>query len=308
MLATAQAPTRQASLPSVEGSTEQQLANARFQVQRGELAAAEAILRKLLSKPEAPPETQYLLGYVLFRNQRFTDSLAAYTSGALLRSPSPGDLIVVASDYIGLRAYADAERWLLRATQQDGANAQAWYLLGRTQYNLDHADDALASFERCLRLKPRDLRAEYNRGLALERLSRTDDAIAAYRTAIGWETEEQTRDPQPYLDLGMLLLRQRRFQEALPPLQEAVDRNRNNPLAQQELGLALEGLGRLTEALTPLQRSAELAPEADQAHFFLGRIYRRLGRKADADAQFAVVDRLAASHSDVATPNRDRQP
>ena len=200
--------------------------------------------------------------------------------------------MTVASDYVLLKDLADAERWLLYATAHFPENAKAWYLLGRTQYNLDHAAAAAASFRRQLELQPREVRAEYNLGLALEKLDKPAEAEAAYRTAMGWQGGLAVRDAQPYLDLGMLLLAQRRVEEALAPLQEAVLVGPRNALARQELGVALEALGRDAEAVTALKEATALAPSAEQPHFLLGRVYRRMGRAAEAKAEFAEVQRI----------------
>ena len=278
---------------------------ARRAVERADWADAERLLRP--AADAGSPDSSYLLGYVLFREQRTTDSLAAYTAAARLRQPTPDDLLVVASDYILLKAYADAEHWLRNVTQHSPDNVRAWYLLGRTQYNLDHAADAVTAFDRCLQLHPRDVRAEYNLGLAYEKLDRPDDAEKAYRNAMAWQQGDCVRDPQPSLDLGMLLLSRGQAEQALPQLREAVRLGPKNALAQQELGLAFEALARYTEAVAPLERATELAPAAERPHFFLGRVYRRLGQKQAAAAQFAEAGRLAGSHSEKATPN-DSQP
>lgn len=284
------------------------LVASRHLVEHGQFLAAESSLGDLLHAQPAAAEAHYLLAYVLFREHRATDSLAEYTAAARLRDPTSGDLIVVASDYILLKSYADAEHWLLLATARTPDDPNAWYLLGRTQYNQDHASEAMASFQRCLRLRPHDVRAEYNLGLAYEKLQRPGDAIAAYKTAIEWQQHEPRQDPQPFLDLGMLLLSQQHPREALEPLRKAVEAGPSNPLAHQELGLALEALGQYAEAVAPLRRAAELAPAAEQPHFMLGRIYRRLGRSSEAAVEFASVAHLAGSHSDTATPNLEIQP
>ncbi len=284
------------------------LAGARRLVEDGQILAAERSLRGLLQAQPSAAEARYLLAYVLFREHRAADSLAEYTAAARLREPNAGDLTVIASDYILFKDYADAERWLLRATANAPEDAMAWYLLGRTQYNEDHPSDAMASFQHCLRLRPHDSRAEYNLGLAYEKLQRPNDAIFAYKTAIDWQRQKGVQDPQPFLDLGILLLAQRNAPEALEPLRKAVEAGPSNALAHQELGLAFEALGRYAEAVAPLRRAAELAPAAEQPHFMLGRIYRRLGKSSEAAAEFAEVARLAGSHSNTETPNGEARP
>jgi Flp pilus assembly protein TadD len=284
------------------------LAAVKHLIEEGQFPAAESSLRSSLLGEPSLAEARYLLAYVLFRERKPVDSLAEYTAAARLRQPTSGDLIVIASDYILLKDFADAEHWLLLATANSPDDPTGWYLLGRTQYNEDHAAEAITSFQRCLHLRPHDSRAEYNLGLAYEKLQRPADAIAAYNTAIDWQRQQGIQDPQPFLDLGMLLLTQRHAPEALEPLRQAVQAGPSNALAQQELGLALEALGRYTEAIAPLRRAAELAPAAEQPHFMLGRIYRRLGRTSEAAAEFATVAHLAGSHSNTETPNVDTRP
>ena len=289
-------------------TVETHLASARQQLQQAHLPQAEQALRDALALAPASAEAQYLLGYVLFREQRARESLAEYTAAARLRPPNAEEFTVVASDYILLRDFADADKWLQHAADLAPNDAQVWYLLGRTQYNEDHAADAAHSFERSLALRPQDVRAEYNLGLAYEKLQRPSDAIAAYETAIRWEAGRPQQDAQPFLDLGTLLLRQEKFAEALGPLQLAVRCSPVNPLANQQLGLAFEALGRYNEAIEAFKRAAALAPSAEQPHFFLGRVYRRLGREGDASAEYATVSRLLGTQSDKATPNPDQQP
>lgn len=279
------------------------LAPAVAELSRNHLAEAEAVVRRQLAAHSDDPAAYFLLGDILFRQQRATDSLAAYTAGARFQTPSAADLTVVALDYILLKDLPDAEKWLRYALRSTPNDPHLWYLLGRAQYGQDHNADAAASFEHALQLAPRDLRAEYNLGLAYERLSRPDDALAAYRTAISWQAGQPQQDPQPFLDLGSLLMHQGRPAEALPALTEATRFGPGNPMAFQQQGLAFEALGRLDEAVAALRRASTLAPASEQPHFFLGRVLRRLGRTEEANAEYREVSRLLGTQSSVPTPN-----
>lgn len=294
------------SLPQVaETKAEPPLVQAHLLINKGQFTAAESVLREILKGAPSSADAAYLLAYDLFRERKLIDSLSAYTTAAELRQPNAADLSAVASVYVLLKDYPDAEHWLLQAVRLAPEKAETWYLLGRTQFNQDHAALAAASFQHALELRPRDPKFEYNLGLAYEALQREEDARAAYRTAIEWQRAANLRDPQPFLDLGILLLRQQHPEEAFAPLRDAAEQGPNNPLAQQEFGLVLEALGHYTEALAPLQRAVRLAPEAEQPHFFLGRIYQHLGRKTEADAQYAIVARMSGARSGTPTPNHD---
>ncbi len=284
------------------------LAEAKQQLAQSHLPEAERQLRAALAVDPASTEAHYLLGYVLFREDRAQDSLAEYTAGARGRPPSAEELITVASDYVLLKDFPDVAKWLNYALKLDPANARAWYLLGRTQYNQDQLADAQHSFERVLTLRPHDVRAEYNLGLVDEKMQRPGDAEKAYRQAIAWQSGLTAPDPQPYLDLGVLLLSRGSADEALGMLQEAVQYGPGNPLAHQELGRALESLGRYEEALVALRRAIALAPDAQQPHFFIARILKRLGHNQEANAEYAVVAKMLGTHSDSPTPNAESKP
>ena len=275
---------------------------------RNQWIPAEANLRARLKHDPSSAEAHNLLGFTLFHEGRATDSLAEYTQGAKFATPTSDDLLVVASDYILLKDYPDAQHWLSYILEHSPENQLAWYLLGRTQYSLDRAEDALHSFDRSLLLHPRDVRSEYNRGLVLERLERNDDALQAYQLAITWDRSSATHDPQPYLDLGSLLLKLDRPADARDILRSAVTFDPGNPMAQQQFGIASERAGDLDTAIAAYRRASELAPAAQHPHYFLGRLLRRMGRKAEADEQFAIVSRLLASSSSTETPNFDHLP
>lgn len=275
---------------------------------RADYGGAEAALRAALAAAPESVEAHSLLAVALFHEQRPKESLAEYTQAAKFRTPGPEDLIGVASDYILLEDYPDANRWLTQVTERAPQLAQGWYLLGRTQYNENRPFLAEQSFLTCLRLEPRHLRAEYNLGLVYEHTQRTDEAIAAYKTAIGWQAEARVKDPQPMLDLGMLLRQQGHVAEAVPYLTAATQAGPHNPLAHQELGLAYDQLGRADDAVAQLQQAVALAPGTLSLHFFLGRVYKKAGRANEAAKEFAEAVRLSAAKSSSGTANRDVVP
>ncbi|MGC2617676.1 MAG: tetratricopeptide repeat protein [Acidobacteriaceae bacterium] len=239
----------------------------------------------------------FLLGYALYRQDQPRESLAEYTSGARLHKPDANDLAVVAMDYVLLHDYPDADKWLSEATSWSPGNELYWYYLGRAKYAENRFQEAIEVFNKCLTLAPRDLRAEYNLGLSYAGLEQNDEAAAAYRTAIEWQQNAAVQDPQPYLDLGMLLLQEDKPDRALPPLQKAVALDPKNPRAHEQLGQAWEQLKNLPQADTEMQTAVSLAPNVASLHFEMGRIFQREGFSAKAKAEFDRCALLNATHS-----------
>lgn len=300
------------ALPSRSDASEEslELAGIKDLVRRGNYEAAARSLHAFLADYPQSPDGHFLLGYVLYRQNKPTDSLAEYTKGASYRTPDADDLSAVAMDYILLRDYIDADTWLTKATAWDPSNALDWYYLGRTRYTENRFQEAIDAFQRCLALHPKDVRAEYNIGLSYAGLGKREAAADAYKTAVEWQRGEEHPDPQPYLDLGILLLDENHAAEALPDLETAAELDSSNPKAHEELGRAYEKLDNLPKAQLELERALALAGSIPALHFELGRIYQKEGLDAKAREQFAQCAALDATHSSdaVETPNSPPHP
>ena len=279
------------------------LTSARQLLEAGHYAAADEALRRVLLESPRSADAHFLLGFALLHEEKPAESLAEYTEGAKFGQPGADDLAAVASDYVLLKDFKDADHWLQAAVQRAPAKAQLWYLLGRTQYNENLWADAEHSFAQCLRLEPRHVRAEYNLGLVYEAEQRPALAEEAYRTAIRWENDPP-QDTQPHLDWGILLRRQGKNAEALPLLTVAAQgTGANNPMAHQELALVLDNLGRTAEGIVEMKKAIALSPNIQALHFFLGRMFRKMGNAAEAGREFAEAARIAGTQSDEAVPN-----
>jgi Flp pilus assembly protein TadD len=296
---------QQAAAPAA--AADAPLNEARTLVQRGQLNQAEAALSRYVEQNPSRAEAHFLLGYVLFREQKARESLAAYTAGAQWQRPTADDLRVVASDYILLNDLADADKWFTEVTTEKPGDAEAWYLLGRTKYNENRFEEAVTSFERVLALRPQDVSAEDNLGLAYEGLGRNGEAKAAFQRAIDWQGTAPT-DGQPYLNLGDLLTTQGDLERALRALTQAASLAPENAKVREQLGRAYEVQGDLTSAQRELEQAVRLAPNASALHFKLGQVYHRRGLAKQAEAEFAVCGRLNGSHSSTEVPNPFRVP
>jgi len=178
------------------------LAQARSLLATGKLADSESVLRDYIHGHPSSAEAHFLLGYVLFRKKEAKESLGEFTAGAALRRPHADELKIVASDYVMLGDYGDADKWFTAVVVEKPDDYDAWYLLGRAKFNESNFTAAVSSFERALTLRPKHVDAENNLGLAWMELNDTEKAQAAFQNAIDWQGEAPT-DPQPFLNLGL---------------------------------------------------------------------------------------------------------
>jgi len=285
------------------------LKHAQDLLDQGKIADAENAVRSYLMLHQRSADAHYLLGFVLFRKPDPRASLAEFTEAAKYRTPKASDLMIVGFDYVLLEDYADADKWFGRVLQWEPNNSSAWYYFGRTKYNENRSKEAIDAFERCLRLDPKNVKAEDNLGLCYQAMQRNDEATQCFKSAIAWQGDAPTNSG-PFIDLGIALVDKNKLTEALPYLQKAVVISPDESRAHQELGKTYLKLNRLPDAQSELERAAKLAPKDAPLHFILGQVYRREGYAEKAKAEFAQYAELSGTHStpDAATQNAQPAP
>lgn len=275
---------------------------AKSEVNLNEMGAADRTLHTLLALKPTDAEALYLLGFVLGRENQPRMSLAMFTRAAALQRPKADDLKLVGLDYVLLDDYPDAFHWLTRATAMDPANTEAWYDLGRVQMHQGQFPPAEVSFRRALALQPGLVKALDNLGLALEAQNRQDEALQAYTAAVRAQTGTAHPSEQPLLNEGALLNTRGSYTEAAAVLAGATAAAPGNARCWEELARADVGLRRNPQARAAMEQAVALEPGNPRFHFQLGRIYRDLGMKGQADAEFTRSSALYGSKSNAPQP------
>lgn len=281
------------------------LAQARALASAGKLAESESLVREYIQGHSSSAEAHFLLGYVLFRRQEAKESLAEFTAGAAIQRPHADELKIVASDYVMLGDYGDADKWFTAVIVEKPDDSDAWYLLGRAKFNESNFTAAVTCFQRALALHPKYVDAENNLGLAFLQLNENDKAEEALQTAIDWQGETP-KDAQPFLNLGSMFADQSKFDQAVIYLTKAVALAPENPKIHEELARVYTAQQKLPEAQSELEKAVALAPKISGLHFKLGQIYRKEGLRERAEQEFQICAQLNGAHSSDATPNPPR--
>jgi Tfp pilus assembly protein PilF len=274
------------------GATDALLYKSKALINLQRFSEADEELRQYLKTHANSDDALYLLGFVLHRENKPEDSLKVYTKAAAIRQPAGDDLKIVGLNYVLLNDYSNAIKWLEKAVTFEPKNKDAWYYLGRAYYSQGLLPEATKAFSTVLQLSPRDPRAENNLGLILESQVKPDEALAAYRNAIAWQSETNQQSEQPYLNLGSLLLDQNRTEEAVAPLERAVHLAPSNSTCRLKLGTAYLRGKRLLEAQRELEEATRSDPENAAAHFQLARTYKQLKMNDRAKAEFARAEEI----------------
>ena len=133
-------------------------------------------------------------------------------------------------------------------------------------------------------------RARFFLATALENAADYDAALVAYREL----TKVSPDFAEGHLGVGVLLVKAGGdgLNEGINALQRALALKGNLYEGRVTLGRALIQTGRPAEAIEHLQIAATLSPDNPEPHFQLAQAYRRLGRKAEAEAETEIVRQL----------------
>ena len=274
------------------GTTDALICQAKSLIHLQNFSSSESALRRYIASHADSEEALYLLGFVLHRESKASESLEIYTKAASLKTPTGEDLKIVGLDYVLLNDYANAIRWLAKAVELDPRNKDAWYYLGRAYYSRSLLPESRRAFLTVLDLDPRDARAENNLALILESEAKPEEALEAYRKAMEWQAESAHRSEQPYLNLGNLLLELDRAGEAVAPLEKAVELAANNASCHLKLGMAYLRTNRLPEAQRELENAERLEPENAAVHYQLARFYKQAHQMDKAKREFQRTEEL----------------
>ncbi|MGD1019113.1 MAG: tetratricopeptide repeat protein [Verrucomicrobiia bacterium] len=166
--------------------------------------------------------------------------------------------------------------------------AEAHGNLGIALVRSGRIQEAIAHYERALRLNPDYADAHNNLGLALMSLGRVPEAIGHFEQAL-------TIRPglaEAHGNLGVALVRSGRIQEAIAHYEQALRLNPHYADAHNNLGLALMSLGRVPEAIGHFEQALAIRPDSTEAHNNLGNSLLQEGRYNDAIAEYGQALRL----------------
>ena len=175
-------------------------------------------------------------------------------------------------------------------------DAQAWFLLGACNHQLNKLEDALQALERTLSIEPRHIQARCAKGAVLCDLGRQQEALHVYRKAL----HLAPTDAQLLLNMGVVLEQTGDLRAALERYELALKHHPEFASALLNRGALLHRLGRLEEALNNNRHLANLYPDWEHAQFNLGEVLLALGRWEEALAAYgraiAINPRSAKAH------------
>ncbi len=171
-----------------------------------------------------------------------------------------------------------------------GESAEAHLLMGTAYLAQRDYPSARVELERAVKLNPRLPTVHSTYGRALLGLASQDAADREFRA----ELEQNVNDFEANLQLGNMRKNAQKFSEAAAYLERAATIRPADITTRKLLATVRLQTGKTEEAAAMLEAIVKEVPDLVDAHVQLATAYNRLKRKADADRERAIVDRLNA--------------
>lgn len=160
----------------------------------------------------------------------------------------------------------------------------SFYNLGVALARKDQLDDAIAAYNKALRLKPDYLEALNNLGVALDAKGQFDDAIAALNKALQLKPD----DLDALNNLGNALANKGQFDDAITTLNKALQLKPDDPEVLNNLGAALVRKGQLDDAIAAYNKALQIKPDS---HEVLNNLGIALAGKDQLDDAIAALNK-----------------
>ncbi len=254
--------------------------------------AAEELLADEAKKNPISQPLLLTLANVLFLDGKHLNSVLVLKKAELLGPLDERNRFLLALSYIAISRKNLAIHELEALEQSNPTNAVYPYWLSRLAYRQLDLQRALTYAEKAVQLDPAFMKAYDQLGLCHAGLNQTTEAIQAYKEAIRLNQRQPLRSPWPSMNLGTLLLRLERLDEAESRLRESVSIEPRFPTAHFRLGQVLEKKEQLDEAAAELNEAARLDPTYPEPHYALARIYRKHHDREKTEAELNLFQEL----------------
>jgi tetratricopeptide (TPR) repeat protein len=249
---------------------------------RHDYKAAESLLVSEVQRSAKSKRLLTFLGSVAFLNGDYLNAAIALKKAEALSPLDNRDRFTLAMAYVTLEQPDWARPELEKLAHSGEKNPLYPYWLSRLDYNDMNFESALANARSAIELNPAFMKAYDNLGLVYEALGKSDEAIKAYQQAIALNRQMNPRSPWPAMNLGALLLKLDRRDEAEAVLRESLNCDPRFPKAHFWLGLLLEKEKKFPEAIHELEQAADYDPNYPEPYYVLGKIYKRIGEDPKA--------------------------
>jgi putative PEP-CTERM system TPR-repeat lipoprotein len=183
----------------------------------------------------------------------------------------------LASVYASMGNAPDAETQIARVMAKEPENRRALFLLADIQTRRKDGAGALKTLDRIIKANPRDVEAQYRKGLLFIDTNDFDNALAISKTII-----KQSPDwPEGHRLQGFALFFKKQYSDAIAPLQKSLLKQPNAG-AYYILGLTHYYRNEVEQAINQFQKALDLQPAFTRARVHLALLFLNKKRVDEA--------------------------
>ena len=242
--------------------------------EKGNLAGAEILYRRILAHRPNHSQVLYLLGTLESQRGNHATAHAHLSKALVLRSDWPEALNNLGLVLFNTDRLEEAESLLRQALILRPNYADALNNLAGVLEKQGRAEDAMDLYQRTVKLNPNSANVHYNLGLLLKRLTRLEEAALSFEHALAV-------DPTHFEacnTLAVILKTLNRLEEAEHWLRRALVLHPTFHDAHNNLAAVLQAQDRLEEAMEEYGRALALRPEEPLVQWNRAFILLALGR------------------------------
>lgn len=193
----------------------------------------------------------------------FLALFAALATGAHAADTKPvkADTKTSAKAAAATPAVTDSLGLLERAVAKDSTKFDNLYKLGIMYLDREKNAEAAQVFSKANQVKPKNVKVLVNLGVALDNLSRADDAQAYYKQAIAIAPTDSLASCR----LATSLYAQGKFAESMTLLRDLIAKQPRSHCAYFTMGVAFADAGLYRDAIRMWKKVVELAPASPEA-------------------------------------------
>jgi tetratricopeptide (TPR) repeat protein len=191
-----------------------------------------------------------------------------------LNSKNAIELYNQGNTLIQLQRYQEALATYEKAIDIKPDYPQALYGQGKALFQLKKYQESLIAYDQAIQIQPNYLEAWTNRGFVLVRLKRYSEAIATVDKALQLKNDE----PQIWQLKGDIFIKISQYNDAIKAYEQAINFQADNPELWYKKGLAFQNLKQYEEAITAYKKTVELKPDHESAWYNLGNCLVNLNR------------------------------
>ncbi|MDE3200303.1 MAG: tetratricopeptide repeat protein [Acidobacteriota bacterium] len=264
----------------------------------GKLKAARQIAQKLLEQHNTA-ELHNLLGKIEEKDGQFVDAAKEFEVAAHL-DPTEDNLFDWGSEMLLHRTYDPAIEIFKNATERYPKSPRLFIGLGLSNYFRGQYDEAVKALLQATDLNPSDPRAYVFLSKAYDSSpTQADDVIERFRHF----AELKPNDGKAQYYYAISLWKGKRTSgtgvdlgKVEELLKKAIQLDDTLADAHVELGDLYSGEHKYEQAISQYTRALQLDPDISDAHYRLGTNYVHVGKKDEAQKEFAIYQKLRAQH------------